>query len=175
MVAPWRAATARSVSANATSGWNDADLGPGGHRGRQDLGAEDSARVDHRLAAVHPDPAPRPRRHGVVRHGDDDELDLLDQGGRLAEGAAALDEAPEPLSTRGSRLATAWIGQPARVRATPRAVPTAPAPMIPMIGGSPASAPGVGMWVLVLVDLRAVAMVARRQRIEVDPGSPRSP
>ena len=39
----------------------------------------------------------------------------------------------------GSRLATAWTGQPARVRATPSAVPTAPAPTMPMTGGSPGS------------------------------------
>ena len=39
----------------------------------------------------------------------------------------------------GSRLATAWTGQPARVSATPSAVPTAPAPMIPMTGGWPGS------------------------------------
>ena len=39
----------------------------------------------------------------------------------------------------GSRLATAVIGQPARVSATPSAVPTAPAPTIPMNGGSPGS------------------------------------
>ena len=44
------------------------------------------------------------------------------------------------------RLATAWIGQPARLRATPSAVPTAPAPMIPMTGGSPGSACRWGCW-----------------------------
>ena len=38
-----------------------------------------------------------------------------------------------------SRLATAWIGQPPRDRATPSAVPTAPAPTIPMTGGPPGS------------------------------------
>ena len=36
----------------------------------------------------------------------------------------------------GSRLATAWIGQPARVSAMPSAVPTAPAPTMPVDGVS---------------------------------------
>ena len=36
-----------------------------------------------------------------------------------------------------SRLATAWIGQPAGSGRRPSAVPTAPAPTIPMSGGSP--------------------------------------
>ena len=69
-----------------------------------------------------------------------------------------------------SRLATAWTGQPARVSATPRAVPTAPAPTIPMTGGSPRLAPDMGMRMVVLVDICAVAMVARWQRVQVDPG-----
>ena len=37
-----------------------------------------------------------------------------------------------------SRLATAWIGQPARLRATPSAVPTAPAPTMPRPAAGPA-------------------------------------
>ena len=58
-------------------------------------------------------------------------------GGRLGEGPDAGRRArgtgsPAP----ASRLATAAIGQPARARATPSAVPTAPAPTMPMIGGS---------------------------------------
>ena len=74
-----------------------ADLGPGGHRRLQDLGAQGAAGVDHGLAAVHPDP-PRHRLDGVVGDGQDDELDLLDEGLRLGEGPDALDQAREPLA-----------------------------------------------------------------------------
>ena len=66
-VAPWSAATARSVSANATSGWNDPIWVPARHRRGEDLGPERAAGVDHRLAAVHPErsrPAGRWRRPG---------------------------------------------------------------------------------------------------------------
>ena len=45
-----------------------------------------------------------------------------------------------------SRLATAWIGQPARLRAIPSAVPTAPAPTMPVDGVSPGPARRCG-WV----------------------------
>ena len=139
-VAPWSAATARSVSANATSGWNDADLGAGAHRRREDLRPERAAGVDHRLAAVHPERAGQ-RGDGVVRDGQDDQLDLVEDRLRVGEDAGAPRRASGTARAGpASRLATAWIGQPARLRATPSAVPTAPAPTIPMIGGSPGPA-----------------------------------
>ena len=116
-----------------------ADLRPGRHRRREDLGAEQAARVDDRLPAVQPEVAGH-GADGVVGHGQDDELDLVEERGRLGERPRPGDEAPEPLASAGSRLATAAIGQPARVSATPSAVPTAPAPTIPMSGGSPGSA-----------------------------------
>ena len=68
-----------------------------------------------------------------------------------------------------SRLATAWIGQPARDSATPSAVPTAPAPTIPMTGGLARS----GLLVRVRVTGLAMRLVGsaggRWRRMEVDP------
>ena len=114
------------------------DLRAGGHGRFEDLGAERPAGVDHRLAAVQPERL-RQRRDRVVRHGEDDQLDLLDEGLRLGNPRAPSTAARNRSRRAGSRLATAWTGQPARVRATPRAVPTAPPPTIPMSGGSPAA------------------------------------
>ncbi len=99
IAAPERAATARSVSAKATSGWNAADLRPRGHRGLEHLGAQRAARVDHRLAAVHPE-GRRQRCDRIVGYGDDDELDLVHQGLRLGERARRGHERPEPFAPR---------------------------------------------------------------------------
>ena len=60
---------------------------------------------------------------------------------RIGSGSANARVTPTSELNRSrrpaSRLATAWTGQPARVSATPSAVPTAPAPTMPMTGGSP--------------------------------------
>ena len=72
-----------------------ADLRPGRHGRSEDVGAERPARVDHGLTAVHADLAGE-RPDGVVRDGQDDQLDLLDQRLRLGEGARTLDGAGEP-------------------------------------------------------------------------------
>ena len=113
-----------------------ADLGAGRHRGSEDGRVERSARVGHRLAAVHPEPAGNGRDR-VVR--------VRRRGSARPRPASAVASAnPRLPSTRsvnrprrtGSRLATARTGQPARWSATPSAVPTAPAPTIPMTGGS---------------------------------------
>ena len=90
IVAPWRAATARSVSAKATSGWNEPICVPAAIAGASTSAPSSAAGVDHRLAAVHPEAA-RQRRDRIVRDGEDDQLDLLDEG-------LGLDERP-----RGAR------------------------------------------------------------------------
>jgi hypothetical protein len=76
------------------------DLRPGRHRRREDLRSQRAAGVDHRLPAVHPDAAGK-RRDGVVGHGEDDELDLLDEGRRLREAACSLDPASKRLAPTG--------------------------------------------------------------------------
>ena len=132
------------VSAKATSGWNEPIWVPAAIAGGEDLGPERAAGVDHRLAAVHPERGGQ-RADDVVRHGQDDQLDLVEDRLRVGEDAGARRPASGTARAGpASRLATAWIGQPARVRATASAVPTAPAPTIPMIGGSPGPRGGAG-------------------------------
>ena len=85
-----------------------ADLRARGHRRGEDVGAEQTARVDHRLAAVHPE-ASRHRRNGVVGDGQDDQLDLVEEGLGLGKRPGALDQRPEPLAASG---VTAGNGTP---------------------------------------------------------------
>ena len=111
------------------------------------------------------------RRERVVRDGHDDQLDLLDEGLRLGEGPRAAGQPGQALAAGRGR---GWrrpgpASRPGSGRA-PSAVPTAPPPTMP--GGRALTGPGVlvGMGVAVGVDLVAVAVVARRDRIEVDAG-----
>ena len=169
-VAPWSAAIARSVSANATSGWNAPTCVPAAIAGSEHLGSERAARVDHRLAAVHPDLAGE-RLDRVVRHGQDDQLDLLDEGLRLGERPGARRPAREPRP-------------PAGVAAGDRMDrPAGPAEGEPERGPDRAGADDAGrrrlarpralvrVGVPVSVDLAVVvAVVARRDGVEVDAG-----
>ena len=147
-----------------------ADLRAGGHRRCEDLGPERAAGVDHRLAAVHPE---RRRPAGAIASSGTARM-ISSTSSRIGSGSAKTRVTSTSERNRSrrpaSRLATAWIGQPPRLRATPSAVPTAPAPTIPMIGGSPGLGVACGWawslgWVVV-----AVAVRARRRRVEVDPG-----
>ena len=146
-----------------------ADLRPGRHRRREDLRPEGTAGVDHRLAAVHPERAGQ-RGDGIVGDGQDDQLDLVED--RLRVGECPVTPTSELNRSRrpASRLATAWTGQPARVSATPSAVPTAPAPTMPMTGGSPGPEWRWGWTWSLGVGLIAMTVRARRRRIEVDAG-----
>ena len=162
-VAPWSARPPAPCRRTRPAGGTTPICVPAAIAGAQDLGAERAAGVDHRLAAVHPE-ARGQRGDGVVGDGEDDQLDLLDEGLRLGERPATRRRARVNRSRRpASRLATAWIGQPARVRATPSAVPTAPAPTIPMTGGSPGSEWWWGCCV--------VARVRRRRRGDGSPAA----
>ena len=145
-----------------------ARLGPGRHRRRQDVRPQRAAGVDHGLAAVQPDAA-RERLQRVVRDGEDDEFDFLDEGLCLGEPARPVDEAREPLPPDGIPT-----GDGEDRPAGPRQGDAERRP-----DGSAADDPGdralprpgvlVRMCVAVGVDLLAVAMVAGRQRVEVDP------
>ena len=148
-VAPWSAATARSVSAKATSGWNDPTCVPAAMRRLEDLGAEQRrwcGPSPGRRTCGAPPATPAIASSGTARM---ISSTSSRSGRRLGEGADARDERSEPLAPRrrrGSR--PPWTGQPARSSATPSAVPTAPAPTIPMTGGSPGSRPDVGVGVV---------------------------
>ena len=95
-VAPWSAATARSVSAKATSGWNDPIWVPAAWAGSR-TSAPSAPCVDHRLTAVHPDRRCK-RRERIVGDRQDDEFDLLDEGLGVDERPLDGHEAPEPLA-----------------------------------------------------------------------------
>ena len=188
IVAPWSAATARSVSAKATSGWNEPTCVPAAIAGAR-TSAPSRPLVWIIAWPLYMWSRAGDRRDRVVGDGEDDQLDLVDERrrprrtrGRPGRGRGTARAAP------ASRLATAWTGQPARSRATPRAVPTAPAPTIPMTGGSPGVARDVGVgcagsasWSWSAWSCRGSPAVAgrrarprpllgRRRRVEVDPG-----
>ena len=125
--------------------------------------------MDHGLAAVQPGLC-RERGEGVVGDGDDDQLDLLDQGLRLGEGSGAAGQAGQSLApvriAAGDRLdRPVGPGQGERQRGADRAAADD-------ARGRALAGPGVlmGMPVAVGVDLVAVAVVTRRERIEVDAG-----
>ena len=110
------------------------DLRPGGLGRFEDLGTERAAGVDHRLAAVHPD---RAASGASASSGTARMMSSTSSTRAWASmNARSTVTRPRNRSRRlASRLATAWIGQPARDSATPSAVPTAPAPTIPVTGG----------------------------------------
>ncbi len=113
-VAPWSAATARSVSAKATSGWNAPICVPAAIAGREDLRTEGAAGMDHRLAAVQPERAGQ-GGHDVVRDGEDHQLDLVEDWLRIGEDPVDVDQRAEPLAPRG--VATGdRVDRPARAR-----------------------------------------------------------
>ena len=66
------------------------------------------------------------RRDDIVGDGQEHELDVVDHGVRLGEGADARDELPEPFTTAGSRDATAATGQPRAAQCHPEGSPHRP-------------------------------------------------
>ena len=92
-VAPWSAAIARSVSANATSGWNAPICVPAAIAGART--SAPSAPLVWTIAwPLYIRIARGERLDRIVGHGEDDQLDLLDEGLRLGERRGALDELP---------------------------------------------------------------------------------
>ena len=167
-VAPWRAATARSVSAKATSGWNDPICVPAAIAGAR------TAASRRRWCGPSPgrctSGGPPATADRVVRDRDDDQLDLVEERRRLGKRAAAVDQALEPLAPR--RVAAGdGLDRPAgpvEGDAEGRADGTgADDPDDRRVG---ALRPDVRVGVVVGVDLVAVPVLARRDRVEVDSG-----
>ena len=166
-VAPWRAATARSVSAKATSGWNAPTWVPAAIAGAR-TSAPSAPLVWIIAWPLYIRSAPASGRDRIVGDGQDDQLDLVDERLRVGERAAHLDERPEPLAPAGV-AAGDGVDRPARARqGDPERRPHGPRPDDPddrWLAG-----PGVlvRVGVVARMDLVAVAVVAGRRRIEVD-------
>ena len=101
IVAPWSAATARSMSANATSGWNDPTWVPAAIAPAEGLGAE-------QRRSCGPSPGRRTcgarrRRRGIASSGTARMISSTSStsGVASAKRADARDEAPEPLAPPG--------------------------------------------------------------------------
>jgi len=97
-----------------------ADLAPGRHGGLENLGAEQAAGVDQSLAAVQAHRVDD-RWDGVVGHGQDHQLDFVENCVRLDESPCARDQAAEalapacvPAGDRKHRPAGAAYSQPQR-------------------------------------------------------------
>ena len=131
MVAPWRAATARSVSANATSGWNAPICVPAAIAGSR-TSAPSTPLVWTIAWPPYRRSSAASRADRVVRDGQDDQLDLVEDGVASAKARAPGTSERKRSRRAASRSATATTGQPARCSATPSAVPTAPAPTMPI-------------------------------------------
>ena len=145
------------------------DLRAGRHRRLQDLRPERTARVDHRLAAVHAD-AGRQRRDHVVGHGEDDQLDLLDEGLRLGERARPLDEAREAFPAAGV-AAGDGVDRPAGpAQGEPERRPDRTRAHDPGVWRLAGYGMVMRMHVIALVRLVAVAMVPIRDGVEIDAG-----
>ena len=125
--------------------------------------------MDHRLAAVHADAGGEGRDH-VVGDGQDDQLDLLNEGLRLGERAHPVHELPEPLPASASRLATAWIGQPARRQGGAERGADGARPDDARVRRLAGLGVVMGMHVVVDVDLVAMPVVPVRHRVQVDAG-----
>src|SRR6185503_15960954 len=148
---------------------------------------EQAARVDHRLAAVHVEAARDPRDR-VVRDGEDDQLDLFDQGRRVGERPDARDEAPKPLAPRRVPAGDGMDRPAAAGQGDAEGRPDGAGPDDPDDRRLARRALGVGMRVRMVVDrvapevgmegvgLSGAGLVghaaARRDdpRIQVDPG-----
>ena len=168
-VAPWSAATARSVSAKATSGWKDADLGAGAHRRRQDLRPQGAAGVDHRLAAVHPEGGSQ-RGDGVVRDGQDDQLDLVEDGLRIGKDAGHLDQRAEALPAAGVAAGHGLDRPAGAAQGDSERGPDRTGPDDPDDRRLAGSGVGVRVDVVARMGLVTVAVAAGRDRVEVDAG-----
>jgi hypothetical protein len=145
------------------------DLRAGRHRRGEDLGAERSAGVDHRLPAVHPEGAGE-RRHGIIWDRQDDQLDLVEDRLRVGEDPGDVDQRAKALA-------------PFRVATGDRVDGPAGARQRDAEGGPDRARPDdaddrwltrggmhVRMDVVIRVGLVTVAVAARRRRVEVDPG-----
>ncbi len=130
-VAPWSAAIARSVSAKATSGWNEPICVPAAI-----AGCRTSAPSAPLVWIIAWPPYIRTlAASGAIASSGTARMISSTSSTRAcgSMNARAPSTSPVNRSRRSaSRLATAWIGQPARLRAAPSAVPTAPAPTIPV-------------------------------------------
>ncbi len=144
------------------------DLCSCSHRRLEDFGSQGTRRVNHRLAAVQVE-APGQARQGIVGNGEDDELDLIQEGGRLGEPSSSRHKGSKSLPT-------------ARVAGGNR--PDRPAGMGERDPESRANRPGthdpddrrfidsrveVRMGMVRRVDLVTMAVLARRNGIQVDP------
>ena len=119
-VAPWSAATARSVSAKATSGWNAPIWVPAAIAGART--SAPSAPLVWIIAwplYIRSEPASAGDR--VVGDGQDDQLDLVEDRLRVGEDAGDVDQRAEPLAPAGvaagdrvDRPAAAGQGDPER-------------------------------------------------------------
>ena len=109
--------------------------------------------------------AARAHRRGPPNDG----LDLLDEGLGVDEPSSTVTRPRNRSRRLASRLATAWIGQPARDSATPSAVPTAPAGD-PGDGRLTGFRVDVRMGVVARMDEVAVTVGAWRRRVELDAG-----
>ena len=76
------------------------DLRPRRHRREQDVGPQRATRVDHGLTAVHAQSLDQ-RGDGVIRHGHDDQLDLVKERHRLGEGTNTFDPGAKALASFG--------------------------------------------------------------------------
>src|SRR5262245_31533524 len=142
IVAPWSASTARSVSAKATSGWNEPTCVPAAIAGA----STDASRAPLVWTIAWPlymwsSLATR----ATVSSGTATMISSTSSISAVGSANARLPSTRFVNRSRraGSRLATALTGQAARRSATPSAVPTAPAPTMPMTGGS---SPSVRTW-----------------------------
>ena len=168
-VAPWSAATARSVSAKATSGWNAPIWVPAAIAGART--SAPSAPLVWTIAwplYIRSEPA-----SGAMASSGTARM-ISSTSSRSGSGSAKTRAPSTSERNRSRRPGRGWRPRgPAsrpRVSATPRAVPTAPAPTMPMIGGSPGPGMDVRMGVVARVGLVAVAVRAGRRRVEVDAG-----
>ena len=106
-VAPWSAATARSVSAKATSGWNAPIWVPAAIAGAR-TSAPRAPLVWIIAWPLYIRTLARHRLDRVVGDGQDDELDLLDEGLRLGE--PARSRRPRPMNRSRQRRIAAGDG-----------------------------------------------------------------
>ncbi len=166
-VAPWSAATARSVSANATSGWKAPTCVPAAIAGSR-TSAPSAPLVWTMAWPLYIRTLGGEVGDRVVGDRDDDELDLLDEGLRFGERPRAVQRrgdarTPVRVAARDGVDRPAGPDQGGAERGPDGTTADDP-------GRGPLTGAGVpvGVRVTVRVHLVAVAVVTGRDRVEVD-------
>ena len=146
-----------------------ADLRAGRHRRGQDLCAKGAARVDHGLAAIHPERGGE-RPDDVIGDGQDDQLDFVEDRLRVGEDSADLDQRTKPLAPGGIAAGDGMDRPTPACEGDAERRPDRSRPDDPDDRRLPGFRVEVRVAMVARVRLRVMAMGAGSDRVQIDAG-----